>query len=76
MGALQAELRARYCWADAGRLPGRRPEWLADVLVRDSRGYILTGRDLAPDGHQPASWPLERAPSLPGDEHAGGARGW
>jgi thioredoxin reductase (NADPH) len=53
--------------------------WLTDVLARDSWGYILTGRDLSPDGHQPASWSLDRPPflletSMPGVLAAGDVR--
>jgi thioredoxin reductase (NADPH) len=49
-----------------------RTEWLAGVVERDQRGYVLTGRDLA-------GWPLERAPmlletSLPGVFAAGDVR--
>ena len=54
-------------------------DWLAGVLARDSRGYILTGRDLALDGHQPENWPLVRPPflletSMPGVLAAGDVR--
>jgi thioredoxin reductase (NADPH) len=43
-----------------------RTEWLRDVIQRDDRGYLLTGRDLPPQ-----AWPLARQPlpfetSLPG----------
>jgi thioredoxin reductase (NADPH) len=41
-------------------------DWLPAQLQRDSRGYVLTGRDVGLD-----AWPLERAPlpyesSMPG----------
>jgi thioredoxin reductase (NADPH) len=40
---------------------GARPQtgWLERAVERDPQGYILTGRDL-----DPASWPLERPPTL------------
>lgn len=51
-----------------------RTEWLRDVVERDGRGYILTGRDVT----QP-SWPLARPPlpfetSMPGVFAVGDAR--
>jgi thioredoxin reductase (NADPH) len=41
-----------------------RTEWLADVLMREEKGFILTGPDLMPDGKRPKSWPLDRDPWL------------
>ncbi|HYZ16924.1 MAG TPA: FAD-dependent oxidoreductase [Candidatus Acidoferrum sp.] len=36
--------------------------WLPDTIVRDNRGYVLTGLDVA---HRPeVTWPLERDPFL------------
>jgi thioredoxin reductase (NADPH) len=54
-------------------------DWLAGTLARDSRGYILTGRDLAGEAERPAGWPLDRPPllletSLPGVFAAGDVR--
>lgn len=50
-----------------------RTEWLKGCLALDSKGFILTGRDLDEAGGAEANrrWPLERAPemletSLPG----------
>ena len=57
-----------------------RTDWLAGVVERDERGYVLTGRDLVgADGRPPAGWPLERPPmpletSLPGVFAAGDVR--
>jgi thioredoxin reductase (NADPH) len=45
-----------------GALP--RTEWLAGVVERDERGFILTGPDLIRDGQAPKGWPLERDPFL------------
>ncbi|HWY42618.1 MAG TPA: FAD-dependent oxidoreductase [Candidatus Sulfotelmatobacter sp.] len=41
-----------------------RTEWLSDVLMREEKGFILTGPDLMPDGKRPKSWPLDRDPWL------------
>jgi thioredoxin reductase (NADPH) len=56
-----------------------RTEWLADTLVRDARGFVLTGPDLMVDGQRPRGWPLDRDPwpleaSLPGVFIAGDVR--
>ena len=60
---------------------GARPhtEWLAGVLERDDRGFVLTGPDLTVDGRRPNGWTLERDPwlleaSIPGVFVAGDAR--
>jgi thioredoxin reductase (NADPH) len=45
-----------------GALP--RTDWLADVVERDDRGFILTGPDLIQNGKGPKGWPLERDPFL------------
>jgi len=41
-----------------------RTEWLADIVERDEKGFIVTGPDLMRDGKPPRSWPLERDPWL------------
>lgn len=41
-----------------------RTDWLADVLLRDEKGFLLTGPDLMPDGKRPSGWPLDRDPWL------------
>jgi thioredoxin reductase (NADPH) len=48
-----------------------RTQWLADAVVRDRWGFVVTGTDLLTDGGFPAGWPLARPPmfletSLPG----------
>src|SRR5262249_32964988 len=45
-----------------GALP--RTDWLANVIERDERGFILTGLDLIRNGQRPKGWPLERDPFL------------
>lgn len=45
-----------------GALP--RTEWLAGVVERDSRGFVLTGPDLMKDGKPPKGWTLDRDPFL------------
>ncbi|MFI1328965.1 FAD-dependent oxidoreductase [Streptomyces sp. NPDC020845] len=54
-------------------------DWLGDAVLRDSRGFILTGPDLTPDGRPPAGWELDRPPyhletNVPGVFVAGDAR--
>jgi len=37
-------------------------EWLGDLVERDERGFILTGRDLMRNGKHPKGWNLDRDP--------------
>jgi len=39
-------------------------ELVADLVMRDDKGFILTGPDLLQDGKLPKSWPLDRDPFL------------
>ena len=56
-----------------------RTGWLSKDIVRDRRGYVVTGQDLLRDEERPAAWPLERPPmlletSVPGVLAAGDVR--
>jgi thioredoxin reductase (NADPH) len=45
-----------------GALP--RTDWLAGIIERDERGFILTGPDLMHGGERPKGWALDRDPFL------------
>ncbi|MGX4694114.1 FAD-dependent oxidoreductase [Streptomyces sp. JNUCC 63] len=54
-------------------------DWLDGTVLRDGRGFILTGPDLTPDGRPPAGWELDRPPyhletNVPGVFVAGDVR--
>ncbi|MEJ2217718.1 MAG: FAD-dependent oxidoreductase [Gemmatimonadota bacterium] len=56
-----------------------RTNMVADLVARDERGFILTGRDVLCDGRRPTGWMPDRDPflyetSVPGVFAAGDAR--
>jgi thioredoxin reductase (NADPH) len=65
-----------YVFVFIGAAP--RTAWLGTQVVRDSRGFVLTGADLTPAEHL-GEWALERPPflleaSVPGVFAAGDVR--
>ena len=54
-------------------------DWLADVVMRDPRGFVVAGPDLSVAGERPRGWELDRMPyhletSIPGVFVAGDVR--
>ncbi len=45
-----------------GALP--RTDWLADIVERDERGFVLTGPDVMKGGERPKGWAPDRDPFL------------
>jgi thioredoxin reductase (NADPH) len=71
------KVKANSLFIFIGAMPGT--EWLAGVLERDEKGFLLSGPDLMRDGKPPKNWPLERDPwllesSVPGIFVAGDVR--
>jgi thioredoxin reductase (NADPH) len=56
------ELPASSLFIFIGASP--RTEWLSDLILRDERGFVLSGPDLLREGKRPASWSLDRDPGL------------
>ena len=70
-------MKAGHLFVFIGAAP--RTEWLDSVVVRDQRGFVLTGPDLMVDGRRPRGWRLDRDPyfleaSAPGVFAAGDVR--
>ncbi|MFE6280837.1 FAD-dependent oxidoreductase [Streptomyces sp. NPDC057877] len=68
---------AQWCFIFIGAAP--LTDWLDGTVLRDERGFILSGPDLTPDGRPPAGWELDRPPyhletNIPGVFVAGDAR--
>lgn len=59
---VEEEVKANWLYAFIGAQP--RTDWLGDTIVRDERGFILTGPDVAALGGDRQRWPLRRAPFL------------
>lgn len=55
-------VRASAMFIFIGALP--QTDWLAGLVERDERGFILTGPDLIREGQHPKGWSLERDPFL------------
>ena len=71
------QVQASHVFIFIGAQP--RTDWLAGVLERDERGFLLTGPDLLVDGQRPRGWSADRDPwpleaSVPGVFVAGDAR--
>ena len=71
------QLDASHMFVFIGAQP--RTDWLAGVLERDQRGFLLTGPDLLMAGRRPAGWAPGRDPwplesSVPGVFVAGDVR--
>jgi thioredoxin reductase (NADPH) len=71
------EVQTSYMFIFIGAQP--RTDWLAGVLDRDERGFLLTGPDLLVDGQRPRGWAADRDPwpleaSVPGVFVAGDVR--
>jgi thioredoxin reductase (NADPH) len=74
--AVIEEVPASWLFIFVGASP--RTEWLGPDVVRDDKGFVVTGQDLLTDDHG-RRWPLARAPfaletSVPGVFAAGDVR--
>jgi thioredoxin reductase (NADPH) len=79
VGSPQGECRraASSLFIFIGAAP--KTHWLPEAILRDSKGFVLSGRDLLTDGRLPISWKEQRDPylletSVPGIFVAGDVR--
>lgn len=73
----QETVEASSLFIFIGAMP--KTDWLADIVERDERGFLMTGIDLLRDGKRPKGWTLDRTPflletSVPGIFAAGDVR--
>ena len=73
----QEVVDAAYLFVFIGAAP--LTDWLPESLVRDHKGFVVTGPELTASGNRPESWDLERDPyllesSMPGVFVAGDVR--
>ncbi|HZS93256.1 MAG TPA: FAD-dependent oxidoreductase [Chloroflexota bacterium] len=73
----QEDVPANFLFVFIGAQP--HTEWVSRGIVRDKRGFILSGLDLMPGDAHPPGWPLDRDPlpletSVPGVFVAGDVR--
>ena len=57
----ERRVATRWFFVCIGGVP--RTEWAPELgVIRDERGYLITGPDLLRDGRPPPNWPLDRDP--------------
>ncbi len=59
---VEETVATNWLYAFIGAFP--HTDWLGDEIARDSRGFILTGPDVAALSGDGPRWPLQRAPFL------------
>jgi thioredoxin reductase (NADPH) len=77
MAGSEEEVETSWLFVFIGAAPCT--DWLGKEILRDEKGFVLTGPDLLVDGELPPEWPLERQPyfletSVPGVFAAGDVR--